>query len=923
MFSLGRSVWLLAGLLSIGLIAGVECTNYRLERTVLPVFYNLTIGLRVDANQPSDSFDGAVDIILKATQPNVNAIVLHKEDIDIAEVALYNDIGSLLYRIANSSLTYSLATQKLTVQLLQPLSPNANFTLHFKYRGKVNSDMKGLFSASYVEQETGLTKWMVLTQLQRIYARLLFPCFDEPAFKARFQLHIERPSGLHAISNTQLIATTELRNNRSMDHFQVTPFMSTYLLAFMVAESQARGNLSDLAVVSRPQDYSNSEFSYNVAQRARDAYDKLFQHPYKELGNEALLHAASPRFPHNGMENWGLIIYSKNILVHRPNYTDGWNDKETSIRIIVHETSHMWFGDSVTFAWWNNFWLNEAFARYYEYFMSHQLYPAYQLDEQFVVRQLQMIFTLDANNGTQPLSSREADIRSPSEIASKFSSITYAKGSSIVRMWRNAMGAENFDLAIRNYLRQHHLGNTVPKDLFTHLKAHWPKPLNADLDQFFYDFTEQVGYPIVEVNRVDSSSFTLRQRRYMLDPNDGSDRYLTYTVPITYTTNVWRDFENLAPVAYFNKWDDTMLLPFSVPIEWIVLNLQQSNYYRVQYAPSLLRRIHEALIESNHSDIHVANRAAIIDDLFNLALIGLNNYAEVFEFMEYMSTETEYIPWYAAYVGMDKVAMRLTPDQLPNFKKYLIDITDGVYAKLGVRWASNDTVLDVYNRNKMVSWLCKYHHFKCEDEVKESFDKSTEIPSPDYRETYYCAASRGGRYLRIMEYYRNETDPTERELLWRAASCTRDFYRHYHDEILNESSSVSLKTVGLAQLYRQNPDLVTSIFIAVTTDIQQLADALQSWPKTATALSDMAEYFTTRYQQQLFAEFINESSMLFGSSDEILRQALLKVEKNIKWAELNLDQLVRYLATRNGAADLKLMSALLLVVTSLLNFWLT
>ncbi|TDG43475.1 hypothetical protein AWZ03_010120 [Drosophila navojoa] len=923
MNSFGRSVWLLAGLLSIGLIAGVECANYRLERTVRPIFYNLTIGLRTDGNQPSDSFDGAVDITLRATQPNVNAIVLHKEDLDIAEVALHNEAGSLLYGIANSSLSYSPATQKLTVYLLQPLAPNVSFTLHFKYRGKVNSDMKGLFTASYVEHETGLTKWMVLTQLQRIYARLLFPCFDEPAFKAKFQLHIERPSGMNAISNTQVIATTALRNNRAMDHFQVTPVMSTYLLAFMVAESQARGNLSDLAVVSRPQDYNNSEFSYNVAQRARDAYDKLFQHPYKELGNEALLHAASPRFPHNGMENWGLIIYSQNILVHRPNYTDGWNDKEASIRIIVHETSHMWFGDSVTFAWWNNFWLNEAFARYYEYFMSHQLYPAYQLDEQFVVRQLQMIFTVDATNGTQPLSSREADIQSPSEIASKFSSIAYAKGSSIVRMWRNAMGAANFDLAIRNYLRQHHLGNTVPNDLFTHLKANWPQALNATLDQFFYDFTQQVGYPIIEVIRIDVSSFALRQRRYILDRNDGSDTHLTYTVPITYATNVNRDFEDLIPAAYFNKWDDVMLLPFSGPIEWIVLNLQQSNYYRVLYAPSLLKRIHDALAETNHSEIHVANRAAIIDDLFNLALIGLSNYAEVFEFMEYMSKETDYIPWYAAYVGMDRVAMRLTPEQLPNFRKYLSDITHGVYAKLGVRWSSNDTVLDVYNRNKMVSWLCKYHNFRCEDEVRESFDKSSEIPSSDYRETYYCAASRAGRYALVMEYYRNETDPNERELLWRAASCTTDFYRHYHDEILNESSSVSQKTVGLAQLYRQNPDLVKDIFIAVTMDIQQLADALQSWSRTATALSDMADYFTTRDQQQLFAEFIQESSTLFGSSDVILRQALIRIERNINWADQNLDQLVRYLAMRNGAAGLKLMSALLLVVTLLLNFWLT
>lgn len=230
--------------------------------------------------------------------------------------------------------------------------------------------------------------------------------------------------------------------------------MSTYLLAFMIASFSARGNVSEFSVLTRPEFHNYTEFSYHVGQLVVPAYEELFQSPYRELGNDVLQYASSPRFPHNGMENWGLIIYSDGVLVQEPGYSDDWSDKEYAIRIIAHETSHMWFGDSVTFAWWSYFWLNEAFARYYEYFMANQLYPEYHLDEQFVVRQMQLIFGTDARNSSQPLSSPESEIQTPAQIAYKFSAITYAKGACMVRMWRNAMGADNFDTAIRSYLKQ-------------------------------------------------------------------------------------------------------------------------------------------------------------------------------------------------------------------------------------------------------------------------------------------------------------------------------------------------------------------------------------------------------------------------------------------------------------------------------------
>ncbi|XP_034485935.1 membrane alanyl aminopeptidase [Drosophila innubila] len=915
-------IWLLAGVISLTLIAAGQSAEYRLSRNVLPSLYKLTINIQGDAANPGTTFDGEVAITLQATQPNVLQITLHKDSLDISSCMLYNKAGLLQQNIATTSLKYDQETQQLTVPLAQALAVNEIYTLNFVFTGKVRTDMAGLFSANYLDKETGKTKWVLLTQMQRLNARLVFPCFDEPAFKAKFELHIGRPNGFNAISNTKMIKSTNEGNNRFMDQFDVTPIMSTYLLAFVISEYQARGNVSDYAVVSRPEYFSKTEFSYKVGERALAAYDGEFQQPYKQLGNQVLLFASSPRFPHNGMENWGLIIYSDEVLVQDPGYTDGWKNKEFTIRIITHETSHMWFGDSVTFSWWSYFWLNEAFARYYEYFMAHQLYPEYQLDQQFVVRQLQMILQTDSGNSTQPMTSPETSIQTPSEIGHKFSSIAYAKGASIVRMWRNIMGADNFNKAIRSYLKQHHLGNTVPSDLFAHLKANWPAAPAVDLDDFLSDFTEQPGYPVVTVNQtLENRRFVLTQKRFLINRRDGSNTTLRYTIPITFATNLKPTFQNLTPGIYFRKINSQINLTSPDPLDWIILNIKQSNYYRVLYDTPILRKIQEALSKDDHSSIPVENRAQLVDDLFNFAHAQMLDYTDVFQFVEYMVKDVEYIPWYAAYSGMQHVAKRLTPQQLTNFEKYLRDITAAVYAKLGVNPNSKDTVLDVYNRNMQVSWLCKFQNADCNNQVKDSFEGNSEKPSPDYRETFYCAAARTTGYARVLDLYKKETNSNERDLLWRAASCTRDYRTHYQNEILSSSTTVSQKTNGLAQLYQQNPDLITPIYALITEDINKLNTALGSWSKTAEVLSELSDYFTTREQEKQFSEFVNKNSALFGSSAAQLKTAQTKVNTNLQWAEKRLGTLVNFLASRNGAAG-STVATLLIIMSTLLGYML-
>ncbi|XP_017844676.2 uncharacterized protein LOC108601287 [Drosophila busckii] len=922
-------LWLLVTIASLALIGACGAVNYRLDTSVIPSFYNLSIQLFDHTD--NSIFDGEATIDIKTFKTDVKQITLHKDSLDIVACALHDgSTGALVEQIDITRLTYESLTHQLTVPLKAALIDQNTYTLKFKYTGKIRTDMAGLFWANYTtlnSEKKEENHLVLITQMQRLNARLVLPCFDEPAFKAKFQVHIRRPEhgfmrAYETFSNTKRTHTTKESENRFTDHFEVTPPMSTYLLAFAVSEFQVRGNESEFAVISRPDYFYKTDFSYEVGKRMLPAYGEQFESNYTQLGNDVLLYLSSPRFPHNGMENWGLIIYSDDVLA-MDSYSDGYNNKEYTIRIIAHETSHMWFGNSVTFKWWSYFWLNEAFARYYEYFMANSLFPDYQLDQQFVVRQLQMIMVTDSQNKTQPMTSPEDSIQTPTEIASKFSSIAYAKGASIVRMWRNIMGGNNFYSAINAYLLQRHLGNTVPADLFTHLKEHWPaqsQEVKADLDEFFYDWTEQVGYPVMIANVSEGNRLiTLKQQRFLLNPKDGSDTKLRYTVPITFATNTKPTFDTLTPRFYYLRNLTELRLNSEQPLDWIIFNLKQSNYYRVLYDTPLLRGLRNALFADKHSSIPVENRAGLIDDLFNFASAGMIDYAVVFEFMEYLSKELEYIPFYAAFENMQHVAKRLTPAQLPDFTRYLGDITSAAFNKLGVDWDFMDKVLDVYNRNKLVSWLCKYQHAACNNKVRVRFELNKRMPTPDYRENYYCAASRVGGYDHVMALYTNETFAKEKQLLWRAASCTRDYKMHYNNEVLNKSRDADLKTTALKQLYEQNPDLVTPVFQMINENVTQLAESLSSWDKTAEALSNLSEYFTTRDQQKMFVDFCEKNSTLFGSSADTLKKALVTVESNIQWGEQRLPGLVKYLHERNGATGLTLATSLLLLIAAVFN----
>lgn len=194
------ALWLLA-VLSTSLISNLEGVSYRLDGSVLPSFYNLTLFVESD-------YQGLVEITLKTQQENVRIIKLHQDTLKITDIRLNDIAGNMVENILPEQLEYEEETQQFSVPLGTELLRNVDYILKIRFEGIIRTDMAGLFSASYVDELTNSTNWLALTQMQRLNARLVFPCFDEPSIKARFQLQIIRTVGYNAITNTRLITST-------------------------------------------------------------------------------------------------------------------------------------------------------------------------------------------------------------------------------------------------------------------------------------------------------------------------------------------------------------------------------------------------------------------------------------------------------------------------------------------------------------------------------------------------------------------------------------------------------------------------------------------------------------------------------------------------------------------------------------------
>ncbi|CAG9795008.1 unnamed protein product [Diatraea saccharalis] len=563
--------------------------NYRLNTPLRPSEYSITITPYFDTNDDkSFTFNGDVAIVF-TTNEVTKQIKLHSENLtfvpDNITVTVYSTSNQIALNDSNP-LQFDTFYTFAYINLQTELEVGVRYELRIVYTGPIRDDLNGFYRNYYMEN--GVKKWLGATQMEPTHARKVFPCFDEPDYKATFALAIDRPETYNpSLANTKMQTNVSLGNGYIREIFYPTPQMSTYLVAFLVSEFvPAKYSVNDskeLGIFTRPQAANQSDYTFDFALRVVDKLGEYFGVSYYSTNlNLKLDHVALINFRAGAMENWGLVTYRESLLLYVPEESEPYY-KYRVAQIIAHETTHMWFGNLVTCHWWSNTWLNEGFANYFQDYITALIEPELASENILVTGSVYSAYDADDSPSSPAITNN--DVNSPAEISGHFGTVTYQKAGSVIRMMHHLIGNDAFKAGLNAYLTTNEFQSGYPDLLYAGLQtgvnvynglSAYP---GATVANIMGSWITQAGHPVLDVN-VDygNNVVSLSQRRFYINGSHSSDEI--YKIPITYTTGISPDFTNTKPLFIMEARTATLNVSnIGQNNSWIIFNVQETGEF--------------------------------------------------------------------------------------------------------------------------------------------------------------------------------------------------------------------------------------------------------------------------------------------------------------------------------------------------------
>ena len=472
----------------------------RLLETFIPNHYTLTIDLTCAEEK---AFSGKVVISGESTGESIS---LHAKDLTIHAAWVDDQPAEFSHGEFDE------------LRLSQSDLNAGKHTVSIDFSGTITDSMHGLYPCYFTHD--GVKKQLFATQFESHHAREVFPCVDEPAAKATYDVTLVTAPDLTILGNMPVAKSSE-DDGVLTTTFATTPRMSSYLLAFVVGELHKKTAHTNSGVevnvwATPAQSEKTLDFALDIATRSINFYDEYFGVPYPLPKSD---HVALPDFSSGAMENWGLITYRESCLLADPKLTPE-SSKRFIATVIAHELSHQWFGNLVTMQWWNDLWLNESFANMMEYVAVDALHPEWRIWEDFATNEVAAALRRDSLDGVQSV---QADVNHPDEISTLFDpAIVYAKGGRLLVMVRRLIGEEAFRAGLKSYFEKFAYQNTVGDDLWQELETASGQPI-VDL---MNTWISQPGLPIVQVeqdNSTEQPTTTLRQERFFIGDHQPSN----------------------------------------------------------------------------------------------------------------------------------------------------------------------------------------------------------------------------------------------------------------------------------------------------------------------------------------------------------------------------------------------------------------
>jgi aminopeptidase N len=684
-----------------------ESTPGKLPKEVVPESYDI----RIKPDIEKRSFTGSEIVVLNVRKP-VKTITLNANAMTIASAKLFGTNGE---NEQPATVAINEPDQTATLAFANEIAAGT-YQLALDFAGKINESGQGLYFATYQEEGSPAKKTMLGTQMEATDARRMFPCWDEPSFRAKFRLTATVPASFMAVSNMPVESEKPTDGGKEV-RFGETPPMSSYLVVFCAGELEAiRGETDgvEIAVITTKGKAETGRYALESAEKILAYYNQYFgeKFPLPKLDLIAV-----PGGFGGAMENWGGIVYYESLLLFDPAKSSE-NTKQSIFGVEAHEIAHQWFGDLVTMAWWDNLWLNEGFASWMGTKCNDHFNPQWRIWLRANSAKEHAMAT-DALSTTHPI---QQPVRTESEADSAFDEITYQKGQSFLRMLESYLGEEDFRAGIRAYTQAHKFSNSTTADLWSALAGSSKKPVSA----IAASWTEQPGLPVVLVKSAESG-VAATQERFVVHQKD--PKPLEWKIPITY-----RDIQAdpKASPSVFLLEQKSAAIPNVRPAADVKVNAGGVGYFRVQYDAEHFEKLLAAAPKLEEAD-----KINLVSDTWAMVEAGRGAISNYFKLVEALRGDNDLALWEQITTTLSYIdSLYLGNKERPAFQAYARSLIRPVFDRVGWDPKPGEEVATGLLRVKLISELGELRDEAVIAGARERFQKFVADPktlSPNLR----------------------------------------------------------------------------------------------------------------------------------------------------------------------------------------------
>jgi len=853
---------------------------HRLTTDVRPT--DVSVHVEVDP-QKRDTYEGEVTIEL-ALDTAQTTLELHADDLTVSGARVTVDGRTLPGKISEHP-----EFETLRIRLPERI-PAGRATLVLEFAGALRQDLRGFYASTAGKRKYGFT------QLEATDARRFFPCFDEPTLKARFTMSVTTSQKNTVLSNAPVARTKKLSRGRKLVTFRPTPPLSTYLVALAVGELEASKavKLGDtpIRIWHVPGKRALTGFALECAKETLQRLEAYFDLPYPY---EKLDLVAVPDFEAGAMENAGAVFFRETLLlVDKKTVTLA--EKKRVAEVVCHELAHMWYGDLVTMAWWDDLWLNEAFATWMAFAIVDDWKPEWKMWLDFQ-HYRGAALSLDALDNTHPI---YVEVKTPDEATENFDLITYEKGASVVRMVENWLGATAFRRGVRRYVRDHAEGNTVAADLWNALS----KASKQEVEPVVRAWIEQPGFPVLSLRHArerGKSVLHASQERFVAGPSGrGRDRS-RWPIPWVGRIGGARKGKTKLERQVLTGARSRIALGKNAP-RFVHGNAEASGFYRTDHDAAMLRDLAAGL--DSLSDVE---RLCLVSDQWALARAGRAPIETFLELSSVLGGQTEPDLLVALRGALSFAGSQLAAnasEQTQNaWRSYLIDLFGEHLLELGWRPSRGEDERTHVRRAVAISLLGDVARWEAVTEVVgEKCDAYLDDRSslePNLADPVVALAARQGDadlYDRFEKAHRGATTPQERRRFLLGLADFQD------RKLLDRTRKACLADVAVQDM----PFLLTRMLGNPAAREDTWTFVQKRWGKLSRrfppalvtrVIEALPELQTVKHRREV-SVFFRKNPVPTGK--RTLQQTLERFDLNTEFRKRALPGFSRWLANRDG-----------------------